>query len=209
VWVNPNGYAIQNGKGWANVFDLGAGHTATAVSVSKGVAYVGWCGPCNNVGFTRGIAVGNVNGTGWHQITLPADGSVLPNRYVSGFGADPANGSHAYVAINGYSRRFTEGPGAGVGHVFETTNGGATWTDLSAGLPDVPANAIAVLPNGGLAVATDLTTFYRAPATTTWKRLGSGLPLTVGMDLEYSAGDNTLYVATHGRGIWAFPTAQL
>jgi hypothetical protein len=42
VWVNTNGYAIQNGKGWRNVFDLGAGHTATSVAVSHGVAYVGW-----------------------------------------------------------------------------------------------------------------------------------------------------------------------
>jgi hypothetical protein len=200
VWTTTNGYAMTSGKDWRNAFDLGAGHTATSVAVSHGVAYVGWCGPCNNAGFTRGIAVGNVDGTGWHQLTLDAS---FPNRFVQGVGIDPANPQHAYVAINGFSRRFTEGPGAGVGHVYETTNGGGTWTDVSANLPDVPANSIKALPNGALILATDLAAFYRAPAATTWKRLGSGLPLTVGMDIEYRAANNTVYLATHGRGIWS------
>jgi hypothetical protein len=209
VWVNTHGYSIANGAGWAKVFDLGAGHVATSVSVSGGVAYVGWCGPCNNAGFGRGLAVGNVDGTGWHQITLPSDGSILPNRFIQGIGVDPANGNHAFVAINGYSRRWTEGPGAGLGHVYETTNGGAAWTDVSTNLPDIPASSIKVLPNGALILATDLTAFYRAPAATNWQRLGSGLPVTVGMDIEYLAANNTVYIATHGRGIWSFALSQL
>jgi hypothetical protein len=207
VWVNTQGYGIKNGKGWTNLFDLGAGHTATSVAVSGGVAYVGWCGPCNNAGFARGIAVGKVNDpASWHQLTLPGG---FPNRFVQGIGVDPANPSHVFAAINGFSRRFTEGPGAGVGHVYESTDMGATWKDVSANLPDVPASSIKNLPNGGLVLATDLATFYRAPSATQWQRLGSGLPLTVGMDVEYSAADNSIYVATHGRGIWAFSLAQL
>jgi hypothetical protein len=209
VWVNTKGYAIQNGKGWNNVYDLGAGHLATSVSVSGGVAYVGWCGPCNNAGFARGIAVGKVNDpASWHQVSLPVDGTV-PNRYVAGFGVDQNDASHVFVAINGFNRRFTEGPGAGVGHVFESKDMGSTWTDVSANLPDVPSSSVQVLTNGALVLATDLATFYRAPGQTAWQRLGAGLPLTVGMDVEYSASDNTVYVATHGRGIWAFALALL
>ena len=209
VWVNTTGYAIQNGKGWRNVFDLGAGRTATSVGVSHGVAYVGWCGPCNNAGFTRGLAVGNVDGTGWHQLTLPADGTVLPNRFIQGVVVDSTNADHAFVAVNGFSRRFTEGPGAGIGHVYETNDRGATWSDVSTNLPDIPASSIKVLPNGGLILATDLTAFYRAPKSSDWKRLGTGLPLTVGMDIEYVASNNTVYLATHGRGIWSFAMSQL
>ena len=209
VWVNTAGYSIANGKGWHNVFDLGAGHTATSVAVSHGVAYVGWCGPCNNSGFTRGLAVGNVNDpSSWHQLSASAN-SALPNRFIQGVGVDPANANHAFLAINGYSRRFTEGPGAGVGHVYETTDGGATWTDRSNNLPDIPASSIKVLPNGGLILATDLAAFYRAPGQGTWKRLGTGLPVTVGMDIEYFAGNNTVYLATHGRGIWSFNLSQV
>lgn len=58
---------------------------------------------------------------------MPAN---VPNRY--GIGIDPGNDQHAYLAVNGCSRRFTEGPGAGVGHVHETRDGVTTWTDISA-----------------------------------------------------------------------------
>jgi hypothetical protein len=209
IWLNTKGFGIKSGKDWQNAFDLGAGHTATAVSLSQGVAYVGWCGPCNNQGFTRGIAVGKLGDPkSFHQLNLPADG-VLPNRYVSGFGVDPANPNHAYVVFNGFSRRWTEGPGAGVGHVFETTDQGATWKDVSANLPDVPANALKVLANGALVLATDLATLYRPAGSTQWQRMGGGLPTTAVLDAEYSKSDNAVYVATHGRGIWKFGLTQL
>lgn len=158
--MQTKGFAIRSGKEWNSAYDLGDGHVATAVASSGGTVYVGWCGPCNNQGFTRGIAVGNADGTGWHQLSLPVDGTI-PNRYISGFEVDPANAQHVYVAVNGFSRRFTEGPGAGVGHIFESKNGGTDWTDISANLPDVPADTVKLLPGGGLALGTDLATFYR------------------------------------------------
>jgi hypothetical protein len=209
VWFNSKGYAIRNGKEWTNGFDLGAGHTATAVAVSQGIGYVGWCGPCNNQGFARGIAVGTFGDpASWHQLNLPVDGAI-PNRYVAGFGVDPSDAKHAFVVMNGFSRKWTEGPGAGVGHVFETTDMGETWKDVSANLPDVPGNSAKVLANGAVVVATDLATFYRAPGATNWQRLGGNLPLTAQVDIEYHAADNSLYLATHGRGIWRFDLGQL
>ncbi|GAA0365477.1 exo-alpha-sialidase [Microbispora corallina] len=210
VWINTLGFGITDGKQWKNLFDLGAGRTATAVAMSQGTAYVGWCGPCNNAGFARGISVGRYDDpASWHQLALPADGSVLPNRFISGFAADPSDARHVYVAINGFSRRFTEGPGAGVGHVYESTDAGASWKDVSANLPDVPANALTILPGGGLVLGTDLGTVYRPAGTTTWSRLGAGLPTTAVTDVEYSAADGRVYAATHGRGIWSFSPAQL
>jgi hypothetical protein len=209
VWFNSKGFAIRNGKEWTNAFDLGAGHTATAVAISGDVAYVGWCGPCNNAGFARGIAVGKYNDpASWHQLNLPIDGTI-PNRFITGFAVDPANPSHAFVAINGFSRRFTEGPGAGFGHIFETTDMGNTWADVSANLPDVPANSVKMLSSGALVLGTDLATFYRPAGTAQWKVLGANLPTTVVMDVEYSSHDDALYVATHGRGIWRFGLEQL
>lgn len=80
-----------------------------------------------------------------------------------------------YLAVNGFSRRFTEGPGAGVGHVFESTDGGATWTDISNNFPDVPTNSIKVLSSGALVVGTDLGVVYRSAASTAWQITGSGL----------------------------------
>ncbi|MDX6359211.1 MAG: hypothetical protein QOH37_2265, partial [Nocardioidaceae bacterium] len=199
VWTQNKGWAIRSGTEWAKKFDLGAGHSATAVAMNKGVGYVAWCGPCNNAGFARGLAT-NSSGE-WKAVTLP---SGVPNRYVGGIGIDPANAKHAYLAINGFSRRFTEGPGAGVGHVFETTDGGTTWTDISANLPDVPTNSIKQTASGALLLGTDLGVLYRAPGATSWSRLGGNFPLTTVMDVEV-ASDGDVYAATHGRGIWSLP----
>src|SRR6266576_351214 len=35
-------------------------------------------------------------------------------------------------------------PNAGVGHVFESSNAGVTWTDVSGNLPDAPADDLVV-----------------------------------------------------------------
>ncbi|MCC9311584.1 glycosyl hydrolase [Kitasatospora sp. RB6PN24] len=207
VWVQNNGFAIRSGSEWKSAYDLGAGHFATALASSGGTIYAGWCGPCNNQGFTRGIAVGNADGTGWHQLNLPVDGA-LPNRYISSFAVDQNDAQHVFVAFNGFSRTWTEGPGAGIGHVFESHDGGATWSDISANLPDVPADSLNLLPDGGIALGTDLAAFYRAPGQTGWKVLGKHLPTTTVMQLK-TGPDGKLYAATHGRGIWSIDPRHL
>ena len=201
VWINTKGYAIRSGSEWFGAFDLGEGHTATAVASSGGKVYAAWCGPCNNQGFTRGIAVGNADGTGWHQLSLPVDGTV-PNRYPSGLAIDPADSDHVLLAVNGFSRKWTEGPGAGVGHLFETRDGGVTWKDVSGNLPDVPANSVVLLKGGTIAVGTDLGVLVRTPGSKGWKVAGENLPTTAVLQLRVGP-DGRLYAATHGRGIWA------
>jgi hypothetical protein len=208
VWLNTKGYAIRSSAEWINLFDLGVGHTATAVVTTGGLVYAGWCGPCNNQGFTRGIAVGRTDGTGWHQLTLPADGT-LPNRYVSGFDVDPANPRHVVVAINGFSRRWTEGPGAGVGHVFESTDAGEHWTDVSGNLPDIPADSVKLVRGGGLVAATDNAVFYRPRHARSWYVLGRDLPTTTILQIRTDPDGRRLYAATHGRGIWSYDLKQL
>jgi hypothetical protein len=208
VWLNTNGFAIRSGEEWRSLFDLGEGHVATAVATSGGLVYAGWCGPCNNQGFTRGIAVGRTDGTGWHQLTLPVDGTI-PNRYVSGFDVDRRDPRHVVVAINGFSRKWTEGPGAGVGHVFESRDAGEHWTDISSNLPDVPSNTVKMIPGGGLALGTDTGIFYRSPRTGKWSVLGRNLPTTTTLQLKTGPTGLRLYAATHGRGIWSYDLIQL
>jgi photosystem II stability/assembly factor-like uncharacterized protein len=95
-----------------------------------------------------------------------------------------------------------------VGHVFESKDGGTTWTDISANLPDVPTDSAVVTANGGVAVATDLGVVYRAPGRTSWKRVGD-LPAVAVLQLKLSPNGKTLYAATHGRGIYSIRVSRL
>jgi photosystem II stability/assembly factor-like uncharacterized protein len=198
VWTYKNGFAISSGRDWVAEYDLGAFHSATALASQNDVIYAGWCGGCNPDGFSRGLAT-NAGGT-WHQLVLPAN---VPNRYISALAIDPqdASGRTVYMAFSGFSRAFVEGPGAGVGHLYKSTDAGVTWRDVSGNLPDVPANSLA-LRNGKIMLATDLGVVISADGGTTWSRVGANLPYTTAMYLHVGP-DNKLYAATHGRGIWS------
>jgi photosystem II stability/assembly factor-like uncharacterized protein len=198
VWVNTRGFAIQSGAEWVPVFNNGSGHSTTVVASQNDVIWSAWCGPCNPNGFARGIST-NVGGS-WRQLALPA---ALPSRYISGLAIDPADttGRTVYAGFNGFSRRWIEGPGAGLGHLWKTTDGGATWADVSGNMPDVPVNDV-LIGGGKLVVATDLGVIVSADRGATWSRLGSNLPYTTAVDV-HAGPDGRLYAATHGRGIWS------
>ena len=136
----------------------------------------------------------------------PAD---FPNRYLQGAAIDPKDENHLFVGVNGFSRRFTEGPGAGIGHIFESTDGGA---DLDGHLGELPGH-----PGQRRRLAAERRSRRRRPTSAsstarrprpTWQRLGSTLPVTVAMDLTLGP-DGNIYAATHGRGIWRITAAGL
>ena len=178
VWVSTSGWstscATEATCDWTPVYDTGAGNSVTALSSTGNgkVIYAAWVANGGNPGpsFASGIAT-NYGGT-WHQVSTAG----LPDRYIAGVTVDPADPAHAYAIFNGYSRRFV--PGGGTGHVFETWNGGQTWTDISGNLPDIASDAL-VLAHGQLALATDAGVYTARElegARTTWLHLGSGLP---------------------------------
>ncbi|MGW7002400.1 glycosyl hydrolase [Streptomyces sp. NPDC054933] len=204
VWESQKGFDTVCSKSaascdWKAVHDLGPTASTTAVEANKGVDYVGWCGPClpsdeSGGGFKSGIAT-NYGGT-WHTITAPN----LPNRYITRLVSDAADPAHVYAVYGAYSRKWI--PGAGVGHVFESKNGGTTWKDISGNLPDLPADAL-VIAKGRLILATDhlvYTADVKDP--THWARLGRGLPSSVTTDVTLYPSGDTVVAATHGRGLW-------
>jgi hypothetical protein len=224
VWGDSKTFASTSGADWQQLADSGAGHSITAIASQRDAAgrhviWAAWCGACNpGSAFARGILT-NAGGS-WHQVTLPAD---FPNRFIQGVTIDPADatGNTAYAVISGFSRAWNEGPGAGYGHVWRTTDGGATWQDVSGTtgaadqLVDAPANRLYVAADGTLVVATDLGVFsdnVKADGLGHWKRVGlsdatatGNLPTSAALYLSPSPDGKWLYVATHGRGIWRMP----
>ena len=233
VWSSEAGIAgTTSGTGastdWQNIFDTRTAVGATAAAqvtaldaiTIGGTEYVAaaWCGPCNGsftpsaAGFRSGIVMMKKTGTGWTvtanvctgTVSATCAGSGIPLRYISGVRIDTVNPSHAYLALSGFSRKWMIGPDdPGVGHVYETTTGGATWADVSVGLPDVPMDDV-VYENGKIVVATDFGVFTSANNGSTWYRYGTGLPNVVVNQLTQDPNGN-LVAATHGRGIWTIP----
>ena len=178
-----------------------------------------WCGPCNasfstGGGFEAGVMMLSNSGGSWHVTAQACTGASaacsaagLPNRYISGIKIDTANPNHAYLALSGYSRKWMIGPDdPGVGHVFETNDGGSTWANISGNLPDGPMDDV-VFDNGNLVVASDFGVFTSSDDGTTWSRLGTNLPNVVVDQLTVDP-NGTLIAATHGRGIWTIPAPK-
>ena len=205
LWTQTQGFAIRSGSQWTRAYTLAnAGQTYTALAMRGNKLIGAWCGPCNNAGFTRGVTIGTRPNssspwtfTNYSSSTLTGLG--VPLRYIGGVAIDASG--NVYLGINGFSRRFTEGEGAGVGHVYSSADNGGTWSDISANFPDIPVSSVQSLPSGGLLAGTDLGVLYRAPSATNWQRVGTNFPLTVVMDVELGP-DGKIYAATHGRGIW-------
>ena len=89
--------------------------------------------------------------------------------------------------------------------VFKTTNGGITWTNLSAGLPNIPVNCVVYNNNSAINafyIGTDLGVFYRDNNQSTWVAFNTGLPNVSISDLEIYYPTARLRAATYGRGTW-------
>ena len=133
------------------------------------------------------------------------DGNINPNQFpVSSVAADASDGTGntAYVGIMGFT--------GGSGHVWKTTNGGATWTDFTANLPDAPVNAVVVYPALAQVYAgTDVGVFASSTSTPDWTELGPNpatnrpgfLPnvAVTALSVFASGGQQLLRASTYGR----------
>lgn len=130
----------------------------------------------------------------------------LPNRFLTDIALDPGNSQRAVVTFSGFNSVTPGTPG----HVFLTTNRGQTWTDISGNLPDVPVTSAAINPNTGntIYIGTDLGVFQTTNGGGSWERLGNGMPRVAAFMVRYQAATNTLFAATHGRGVYRLTTSR-
>ena len=132
--------------------------------------------------------------------TLPVGDIALTDLSVSD--TDPGK---VWVTFSGYS--------AG-DKVFTTTDGGLNWTNISAGLPNLPINSI-VYVNGtvldAVYIGADIGIYYQDNVLATFVPFNSGLPNVAVTDLEIYYPTQKLRASTYGRGTWEsdFYEAQL
>lgn len=150
------------------------------------------------------IYVGTDDGRVW--VTTNGGGawtdvaSTLPLRWVTRVSVDPESSRIAYVTLSGFIQNDY------AGHVYRTTDFGASWTNIGGGLPDIPVNDLVVDPGNRstLYIATDLNVMASTNLGATWSVLGSGFPEVPVHDLAIHAGDRRLVAFTHGRSAYRY-----
>ncbi|MCL4832397.1 MAG: hypothetical protein KJZ86_08150 [Caldilineaceae bacterium] len=183
--------------------DRGESWNAVSGDLSNGQGYISAIAPAPSDAATiwAGTSDGNVqvstNGGGnWSNVTK----GPLPGRYVSRIAVSATDAQSAYVVFNGFN---THTPGQD-GHVFRTSDGGASWQNISGNLPDVPAQSIALDSSQPaiLYIGTDTGVFRTADGGSSWIPFNNGMSNVAVVDLILANNNTTLFAGTHGRSVY-------
>lgn len=186
------------GANFRNIGNLGGGIGETDVAPAN----------ANNVVAAVGAQVWvSTNALAPAGVTFTNITRNLPNRSVAAVAFDPNDPTVIIAVLSG----FNSGTPGQPGHVFRTTIGGSTWTDISPPV-DVPFNAIvfdsAPSPTT-IYVGTDLGVLRSVDGGVSWTVLDDlhlpNIPVT---DLKINEQAGVLRASTFGRGVFEFTAAS-
>jgi photosystem II stability/assembly factor-like uncharacterized protein len=185
VWRNDN---VQGGTSWTQISNLGGSSTMTDLAIAPSNSDVVYISRRNNT-FLRSNNATGTNPT-WTNLT-----SNLPiNNEPKDIEIDPTDPNHVFIAINN--------------DIFESTNGGNSWTNISGTLPNISLNTIVIdhnSPVSAMYVGMDVAVYYKDDNLSDWVIYNSGLANVEITELEIYYGDCTggeLYASTYGQGLW-------
>ena len=208
MWRSDN-----NATNWTRTSNAAqTGGSITAMAIAPGNSNVVIDGAASGqlrrttIGTTANAA--SVLNTVWLQSFTPRGNG---NGTISWVEYDPSNSNNVWATISTFNVA-PNAQGTGAGHVFKSTNGGATWT-LADGtqtpgnvnaIPDIPAHSVVIDPNDNqrIYVGTDLGVFVSLDGGANWARETTGFSNTVveSMSAVNNNGVTTLFAFTHGRG---------
>lgn len=134
----------------------------------------------------------NDNGANWTNIS---DSPGFPSEYprISAIGVRPNSSQTVYAVFSGYTDNLK---------VYYSYDVGASWTNVSYDLPNIPVWSIEVDNSNNVYIGTDYGVFYKASGATNWEPFYNGLPNVPISDLAINIAQNQLLASTFGRGIW-------
>ncbi len=196
------------GNIWINASQfLSARVSAVAVSpLSSDRVYAGTQAITGNAAIS-GVVYTTGAGTTATSATVWTGSKPRPGiNYVSWVTPDPVSASTVYATISTFN------DATGSGHVFKSTDFGATWTNIdgagATGIPDVPVHTIVVDPANTqrLYVGTDIGVFVSLDGGANWARENTGFANVI---VEALVIKNTapryIYAFTHGRSVFRAP----
>lgn len=186
-------------------------HAVSAIKVDPNTANRIWVAFSTADGAAALVApelyfIDGANGTPTSTaVTLPA-GIATSGNYISSLDIENGDANHVVLTLSNY----------GVTSVWETLNGGTSWTAIEGNLPDMPVRWCKFMPAGlspntrvnavgGILLATELgvwSTNLANGASTVWEANNAGMGNVRTDMIRLRASDNKIAVATHGRGLF-------
>jgi photosystem II stability/assembly factor-like uncharacterized protein len=174
----------------------GAEHYGTIVTIGESPVQPGtiWVGTDDgNVQLTRD------GGTTWTNVAPNIPGLPSQELYISRVKPSRFDAATAFVTIDGHESAIFRP------FVFKTTDYGATWTNITANLPDGhPIYAIEQDTKNPdlLFTGSEFAIFFSIDGGRAWNRFNQNLPTAAVHDIMVHPRDPDIIIATHGRGIW-------
>ena len=219
--INPDRLVVGGGTGnmgTSPVYELTNARTATGPGDATWVAVGGITTAVNDNDDAAIVAGGRRNGVDNEEVLIVGSGNDVfvrsaagnlaattvsfPGGAVQAIAIDPEDWQHFFVADSN--------------QVWETTNFGAGWTEITGNLQTIndrlQSLAYVPTPEGDVILVGGNFGVSRLPVESPgapWTRLGANLPNALVSDLEYHADDDILIAGTFGRGAWIVEDASL
>ncbi len=137
---------------------------------------------------------------GGNTWTYLPTGIIGTHGEIQSIAVSPTDPNRVWITFRGYAKYNWENQS-----VYMSTDGGATWTNYSNGLPYGPVTKIVYQhgTNDKLFIAKKQGVFYRDATMSEWQSFNNNLSNAAINDIEISYCSGMLYAATYGRGVWA------
>lgn len=189
---------INGAKTWTSISsDLtgdgtgSQGSNISAVIVAKGNSNIIYAACTNGkIWVTKNDSI-------WTEIDQISSNGT-PYAWCTSIATNPTDDGTVYATYSGYVADKK---------VIKSTNYGQTWANVSGNLPNIPVECLVVNPHNlqNLIIGTDLGIFSSFDGGVSWAQDNSGLANVAVFDLDYRSSDNTIFAATHGRGMYSAP----
>jgi len=178
------------GPSWEQVKEP-AGAEISAIAIAPTNSNIVW------VGHSDGKIFKSLNGASqnptWKRLDSQGAKPVAVSRYCTWVTVDPRDEKLVFLCFGGFVAE----------NVWKTADGGTTWQSIGNALPQAPVHCLTVHPtrSGILYVGTEVGLFASENGGSTWSPTNEGPTHCPVYQLFWDG--NTLFCATHGRGMFA------